>query len=538
MRIRGAHRALQLTGVAAILIGTSACSLTPHAVISPDPCRNITASDTKEDGKDSIATQMGLKPSGPIRMPVEPGTTTFTSPFGPRWGTNHQGADLAGPVGTKILAALDGNVVEAGDSGEGPGVGFENWVVIDSIVDGKPVSTVYGHMFANGIHVKPGQQVKAGDHIADIGNAGGSTGPHLHFEYWEGGRLQGGKAIDPVTLLPAISAQNGSGGEGTIPAPTNGSNVQLVAASRSTADCGGFGMAGGGELAFGAVPPEFEPWIRRAGGVCPEIDAPLVAGILKQENQFRHGDAAPVSETGAAGPAQFMPGTWAEYGKDYDGDGVADINSIGDSAMTSAHYLCSIYQDVKHWHEEGRVSGDLLELTVAGYNAGPGAVLDAGGIPPYAQTINYVPAVMKYRAEFTNPNARGRFVPTASGDSSQVVAAAREYLGTPYVWGGGGVGGPAGGGFDCSGLTSYAVHAATGGRVTLPRTSETQWGVGVEVPIDQAQPGDLVFGGWGPNGPGHVGVYSGNGQMVHAPTTGDVVKEAPLQAGMKARRVI
>ncbi len=84
------------------------------------------------------------------------------------------------------------------------------------------------------------------------------------------------------------------------------------------------------------------------------------------------------------------------------------------------------------------------------------------------------------------------------------------------------------------------MHAASAGKVSLPRTSEQQWGgVGVEIPIDQARPGDLVFGSWGPNGPGHVGIYAGNGQMVHAPTTGDVVKEAPpIQSGMKARRVM
>ncbi|RZL70687.1 MAG: lytic transglycosylase, partial [Rhodococcus sp. (in: high G+C Gram-positive bacteria)] len=53
-----------------------------------------------------------------------------------------------------------------------------------------------------------------------------------------------------------------------------------------------------------------------------------------------------------------------------------------------------------------------------------------------------------------------------------------------------------------------------------------------------AQPGDLVFGSWGPGGPGHVGIYAGNGQMVHAPTADDVVKEAPLlQSGMRARRM-
>lgn len=523
----GARRALLLSGAAAIVIGTSACSL-GAPVIPHDPCRNVPGSDGK--GSTSIADDLQLVASGPIRMPVEAGTTTFTSGFGERGGAQHQGADLAGPVGTKILAALDGRVVKAGDSGEGPGVGFENWVVIDSNVDGKPVSTVYGHMFANGIHVKPGQQVKAGDHIADIGNAGGSTGPHLHFEYWEGGRLQGGTALDPVSLLPDIARQSGSGG-GEFVDPSSG-NIQLVAAVRSTADCSGFGMAGGGDLAFGAVPAEFEPWLRRAGGVCPEIDSPLLAAQLQQENNFRHGKDAPISPSGALGPAQFMPGTWATWGKDYDGDGKADPNSIGDAVMSQAHFMCALYKEVS------AIPGDPIELTLAAYNAGPGAVQKHRGIPPFAETQNYVTKITAARATFTNPNSRGRFIPNAAGDSGQVVSAAREYLGTPYVWGGGGVGGPSGGGFDCSGLTSYAVHAASGGKVALPRTSEQQWGVGVEIPIDQAQPGDLVFGGWGPNGPGHVGIYSGGGQMVHAPTTGDVVKEAPLQAGMKARRVM
>nr|CAR47820.1 putative secreted transglycosylase [Rhodococcus sp. PY11] len=476
--------------------------------------------------------------SGPIQLPVQPGTTTHTSGFGPRWGTHHHGDDLAGPVGTPILAALDGVVVAAGATGEGPGVGFENWVIIDSNVDGSPVSTVYGHMFADGIHVTAGQQVTAGDHIADMGNAGSSTGAHLHFEYWQGGRLQGGTPIDPVTVLPEITRQSG----GTPPSVGDrhdsdshgdqGSNVWLVAASRSTADCSGFGIAGGGDLAFKAVPTEFEPWLRRAGGVCPEIDSPLLAAQLQQENNFRYGPNAPVSPSGAIGPAQFMPGTWATWGKDHDGNGTADPNSIGDAVMSQAHFMCALRHDISE------IPGDPIELTLAAYNAGPGAVLLHRGIPPYAETQNYIAKITAARAAFTNPNSRGRFTPKASGDNSQAVAAAREYLGTPYVWGGGGIGGPSGGGFDCSGLTSFAVHAASAGTVTLPRTSEQQWDVGVEVPIAQAQPGDLVFGNWGPNGPGHVGIYSGNGQMVHAPTTGGVVEETPLQAGMKARRVM
>ncbi len=80
------------------------------------------------------------------------------------------------------------------------------------------------------------------------------------------------------------------------------------------------------------------------------------------------------------------------------------------------------------------------------------------------------------------------------------------------------------------------MHAATG--ITLPRTSETQWHVGTEIPLEHARPGDLLFGNWQAGGPGHVAIYIGGGQMVHAPTTGDVVRVGTVFPDMKARRII
>ncbi|WP_197481037.1 C40 family peptidase, partial [Rhodococcus sp. EPR-157] len=59
-----------------------------------------------------------------------------------------------------------------------------------------------------------------------------------------------------------------------------------------------------------------------------------------------------------------------------------------------------------------------------------------------------------------------------------------------------------------------------------------------EIPLTMAQPGDLLFGNWQAGGPGHVAIYAGNGQMVHAPTFGDVVRIGPVFDGMKARRVL
>ena len=99
---------------------------------------------------------------------------------------------------------------------------------------------------------------------------------------------------------------------------------------------------------------------------------------------------------------------------------------------------------------------------------------------------------------------------------SGVVGVAMQFLGTPYVWGG-----ASPGGFDCSGLVMYA-YAQVG--VSLPHSSYAQYGAGVPVSSGDLQPGDLVFF----DGLGHVGIYVGGGNFIHAPHTGDVVKISSL----------
>ena len=286
----------------------------------------------------------------------------------------------------------------------------------------------------------------------------------------------------------------------------------------------------------------FVPWLQKAGTICGGVKATTIAALYAAENGFRYGPTAPVSSTGARGPGQFMPSTWATYGKDYDGNGVVDVNSIGDAVMASGTLLCDIYGQVEGWKREGKVSGDTLDLTLAGYNAGAGAVLRSGGMP--SGTVDYETQTKPYVARIRATEAQFAAILTPfagldlTGIGGRAVQLAMDYLGLPYVWGGGNINGPSGGGFDCSGLTSYALFKASGGKVTLPRTSETQWNVGTEVPMELAQPGDLLFGNWGPAGPGHVAIYMGNGQMVHAPTTGDVVRVAPVFDGMRARHII
>ncbi|HLS14681.1 MAG TPA: C40 family peptidase [Beutenbergiaceae bacterium] len=103
---------------------------------------------------------------------------------------------------------------------------------------------------------------------------------------------------------------------------------------------------------------------------------------------------------------------------------------------------------------------------------------------------------------------------TASASGSAVVDIARRYVGTPYVWGGST---PAG--FDCSGFTAY-VFAQLG--INLPRTSGAQAGAGRTVSAAEARPGDLVA--W----PGHVGIYTGNGNNIAARNPGTALYEGPI----------
>jgi cell wall-associated NlpC family hydrolase len=123
------------------------------------------------------------------------------------------------------------------------------------------------------------------------------------------------------------------------------------------------------------------------------------------------------------------------------------------------------------------------------------------------------------------PSADIQSAPTVVAPPSThggAAGAALSQLGTPYVWAG-----SAPGGFDCSGLVMWA-YAQVG--VALPHSSYAQWGMGVPVSQDQLQPGDLVFF----DGLGHVGIYIGGGQFVHAPHTGDVVKISSLSEGWYA----
>ncbi|MFF5702415.1 NlpC/P60 family protein [Streptomyces sp. NPDC012794] len=119
------------------------------------------------------------------------------------------------------------------------------------------------------------------------------------------------------------------------------------------------------------------------------------------------------------------------------------------------------------------------------------------------------------------PPPPGQLPAVAAGSTRAARAVAFAYgaIGKPYVWGATGPGS-----FDCSGLTQAAWRAAG---VALPRTTYTQINAGRRVSRDQLAPGDLVFFY---SGVTHVGMYVGNGQMIHAPRPGSTVRLAPVSS--------
>ena len=292
-------------------------------------------------------------------------------------------------------------------------------------------------------------------------------------------------------------------------------------------------------LDVGRVREEYQQWVERAGKECEEVSAPMIAAQINAESGW---DPEARSPAGAQGLSQFLPGTWETWGVDAAGkdgsaepDGTADPFTPGDAIMTQARYDCWLADRVKVLG----LDGDPTRLILAAYNAGPGAIEEYGGLPPYPETQNYVAKIVASMTDYSGGTTNAEGGPF--GD--RVVAYTKKWLGTPYAWGGGGPEGPGRGfaqgantvGFDCSSLVQAAVYHASGGRTLLPRTSQVQVMEGKSVSRDDMRPGDVI--GFNLHGSyDHIGIYIGGGQFIHAPKTGDVVKISELDDSYYASR--
>jgi peptidoglycan DL-endopeptidase CwlO len=141
----------------------------------------------------------------------------------------------------------------------------------------------------------------------------------------------------------------------------------------------------------------------------------------------------------------------------------------------------------------------------------------------YAKWEGLAAELVQQLADVADPTGCGRTAVLPEGVAGAAIEFALREVGKPYVWGGTGPNT-----YDCSGLTLRAFQAAG---INLPRVSRQQFYAGGQVPIEQAQPGDLLFYATDPTDPAtihHVTIYLGNDQMVEAPYTGEDVRVRPV----------
>ncbi|MHC1719741.1 MAG: peptidoglycan DD-metalloendopeptidase family protein [Clostridiaceae bacterium] len=117
---------------------------------------------------------------------IWPVNGTVTSKFGKRWGRMHEGIDIGASTGTNVYAFMSGTVIYASRDG-----GYGKLVVISH---GNGLKSYYGHN--SKILVNVGETVKRGEHIAEVGSTGNSTGPHCHFEI-----RKNGTPVNPFNYL-------------------------------------------------------------------------------------------------------------------------------------------------------------------------------------------------------------------------------------------------------------------------------------------------------------------------------------------------
>ncbi|WP_244884228.1 lytic transglycosylase domain-containing protein [Carbonactinospora thermoautotrophica] len=195
-----------------------------------------------------------------------------------------------------------------------------------------------------------------------------------------------------------------------------------------------------GGIRADAVPAYLIPWYTRAARQCSGITPALLAAQGYQESRF---NPRAVSPKGAAGIAQFMPTTWARWGRDDDGNGVSSPFDVGDAIMAQGRLMCALLDKAA----ASGYPGDPIALALAGYNAGWGAVELYRRVPPYPETQNYVAEITRRAREWATPGGTiagsgGTFhdgthriaIPRANPRSTRAaIAWARQQAGT-YGW--------------------------------------------------------------------------------------------------------
>ncbi|MFD7548338.1 peptidoglycan DD-metalloendopeptidase family protein [Streptomyces sp. NPDC059816] len=241
---------------------------------------------------------------------------------------------------------------------------------------------------------------------------------------------------------------------------------------------------GSGGLNSGAVPEEYVKWVLKAGALCDEIPPAVIAAQIEAESGW---NPNAVSFANAQGLSQFIPGTWATWGRDDDGNGTISPFDPGDAIMAQGRYDCALVDQVRPYAN----SGNLLDLTLAAYNAGPGRVQQYRGVPPYSETIAYVARIKSLMGKYEGAVGGGGKIPP--GQQMAMPLAGNPQVTSPY---------------------GYRMHP-----VLHVRKLHTgiDFAAGMGDPMKAARDGEVTFAGWS-NGYGNRVVISHgtlNGQRVN-----------------------
>lgn len=341
-------------------------------------------------------------------------------------------------------------------------------------------------------------------------------------------------ALVAITVLPLLAILGIVTGTAIV-----GAHAAASCSSDQSAALGGTAaQPGASSTATNGIPANYLALYKKAGQAYG-IPWNMLAGIGRVETN--HGADKRTSSAGAQGPMQFMPGTWAGYGVDGNGDGQKDIRDPADAIPGAAKYLKAngapgnirkALWAYNHDYSYGTLVLNWAKRYAAGnFQVTPDTGGSAGGPPDLTDC----------------PSTLSPYNNVAAGTGP--IARAQKYLGWPYTYGGGGPNGPGHGfcdgvggwtngvcmatktvGFDCSSLVEYAWWPWH----HLPRTADIQYtSGGTKIPIAQAGTGDLIF--WANPGslPHHVAMVVDPTKhlAINAPQTGSPIRYRTYHPG-------
>ncbi|MHA6694349.1 M23 family metallopeptidase [Homoserinimonas sp. A520] len=192
-RITAGAASLLVIAGAGVGLPSYASTIEAEQLAEPQPRAQsltvVSASPVTEIVRDSYTVVIPPK----LQYPLLTGTG-ITSAFGPRGGRMHEGDDLFPGYGTPIYSIAAGTVVTASGAGA-----YGNHVVVEHVIDGQMVTSLYAHMAPGTMAVSAGQHVGIGQQLGAVGETGRAYGAHLHFEIRPGG----GAAVPPYAWLAA-----------------------------------------------------------------------------------------------------------------------------------------------------------------------------------------------------------------------------------------------------------------------------------------------------------------------------------------------